>query len=157
MEKPAEPSAKRSSIMAETPENEFNAFLDSWKTDPCDAKKVILAYREQLAATNGVELSYKCRPGVSYSLRARNRAQQLRDFYVMIDVVDDDPENRWLSVVFYADLVTDPDEKGDIAPGGLDGEDAYCFNYDEKEPEMARYIADRIAEGSEAAARPGAK
>ena len=103
--------------MAETPENEFNAFLDSWKTDPCDAKKVILAYREQLAATNGVELSYKCRPGVSYSLRARNRAQQLRDFYVMIDVVDDDPENRWLSVVFYADLVTDPDEKGDIAPG----------------------------------------
>ena len=56
MEKPAEPSAKRSSIMAETPENEFNAFLDSWKTDPCDAKKVILAYREQLAATNGVEL-----------------------------------------------------------------------------------------------------
>ena len=129
MEKPAEPSAKRSSIMAETPENEFNAFLDSWKTDPCDAKKVILAYREQLAATNGVELSYKCRPGVSYSLRARNRAQQLRDFYVMIDVGDDDPENRWLSVVFYADLVTDPDEKGDIAPGGLDGEDAYCFNY----------------------------
>ena len=47
--------------MAETPENEFNAFLDSWKTDPCDAKKVILAYREQLAATNGVELSYKSR------------------------------------------------------------------------------------------------
>lgn len=140
-----------------TAKEEFDAFLESWTVDPCGAKKVELAYRDLLAAIPGVELDYKCRPGVSFSLRARGKAQQSRDLFVMVDVVDDEPDNRWLSVCFYADLVTDPDEKGDVAPEGLNGEDAACFNYDEEDPAMEAYIAARLREAAAAATTPGAK
>lgn len=135
----------------------FNAFLTSWIIDPYGAKKVFMDYKAMLAKMPGVTLSCKCRPGVSYSLRARNATQHSRELYVMIDIVDDDPNNRWLSVCFYADLVSDPKEKGDIAPEGLNGEDACCFNYDELNNDMAKYIADRLSEASEASGRKGAK
>ena len=137
--------------MAESRE-EFDAFLDGWTVDPCGAKKAEISFRDLLAAVPGVELSYKCRPGVSYSLRARGCAQpEGRDLFVMVDVVDDEPDSRWLSVCFYADMVSDPEEKGDIAPEGLGGEDACCFNYDEDDPVMAAYIADRLREAAAAA------
>jgi hypothetical protein len=41
------------------------------------------------------------------------------DIFVMIDIIDDDSENRWLSLCFYDDMDEDPDEKRDFVPGGL--------------------------------------
>ena len=45
----------------------------------------------------------------------------------MVDIIDDDPADRWLSVCFYDELVDDPKGLGDEVPGGLLGEDAKCF------------------------------
>lgn len=136
---------------------EYTAFLEEWKEDPLGCKPVLKSYIDLLSKQEGVELSYRCRPGVSYSVRARGKAQHDRDFFVMVDVVDDDPSERWLSICFYADMVTDPREVGDIAPGGLNDEDACCFNYDEADEEIAAYLGERLLEGARAACAPGAK
>ncbi|HIW00004.1 MAG TPA: hypothetical protein H9894_02290 [Candidatus Desulfovibrio intestinipullorum] len=141
----------------DTAAQEFAAFLNEWTTDPCGAKDVLLRFRDLLAGIEGVSLSYRCRPGVSYSIRATGKAQSKRELFVLVDVVDDDPASRWLSVCFYADLITDPEEKGDWVPEGLFGEDANCFNYDESDPAMEAYIAERLRESAAAACTDGAR
>ena len=131
---------------------EVREFLDNWRTDPLNARQAFTAYRDFLANLPGVRLDFKARPGVSYSLRARHEAQRKRELFVLVDVVDDEPENRWLSVCFYADMITDPDELGDYVPEELMGEDACCFNLDEDDAAMRDYIAARLAEAAESAA-----
>jgi hypothetical protein len=64
-----------------------------------------------------------------------------------MDVIDEDP--RWLSVCFYGDMITDPEEKGDLVPEGLMGEDGYCFDVDENDPEHIDYICRRLDEAYE--------
>lgn len=127
-------------------------FLDNWRQDPLQAKKAFTDFQSFLASRPGVSLNFKARPGVSYSLRARHESQQKRELFVLVDVVDDEPENRWLSVCFYADMITDPDELGDYVPEGLMGEDACCFNLEGDDPGMRGYIAARLAEAAKAAA-----
>lgn len=127
-------------------------FLDNWQTDPLKAKEAFVVYKDFLVGLSGVSLDFKARPGISYSLRARHEAQRKRELFVLVDVVDDEPESRWLSVCFYADMITDPDEKGDYVPEGLMGEDACCFNLDEDDAAMRAYIAARLAEAARAAA-----
>lgn len=126
--------------------------VQAWQSDPLNARAAFLAYRDYLAGLENVSLEFKARPGVSYSLRARNAAQTRRELFVLVDVVDDEPESRWLSVCFYADMIQDPDELGDYVPAGLMGEDACCFNLDEDDDAMRAYIADRIAEAARSAA-----
>ena len=127
-------------------------FLDHWQADPLKAKEAFVVYKDFLVGLSGVSLDFKARPGISYSLRARHEAQRKRELFVLVDVVDDEPESRWLSVCFYADMITDPDEKGDYVPEGLMGEDACCFNLDEDDAAMRAYIAARLAEAVRAAA-----
>lgn len=123
-------------------------FLEHWTSDPLKAREAFTAFKDFLAARPGVSLDFKARPGVSYSLRARHQAQKARELFVLVDVVDDEPESRWLSVCFYADMVSDPEEKGDFVPEGLMGENACCFNLDEDDPAMRAYIAARLAEAA---------
>lgn len=136
---------------------DYEDFLADWGEDPCGAKAVLSSFRGLLGGREGVELSYRCRPGVSYSMRARGSAQKERELFVLVDVVDDDPANRWLSVCFYADMTTDPKELGDWVPGGLGGEDALCFNYDEESADMAAYIEKRLEEGIASSLKDDAK
>lgn len=131
---------------------EVEQFAADWKQDPLQVKPAFEAWGQYLAGLDGVSLDFKARPGISYSLRARHAAQKARELFVLVDVVDDEPESRWLSVCFYADMVNDPDEKGDFVPQGLMGEDAMCFNLDEDSPEMRDYIAARLAEAARNAA-----
>lgn len=131
----------------------LNEFVEGWSEDKLNLKPVFLQYRECLANMPAVTLDFLARPGISYSLRAKNAAQQKRQLFVLVDVVDDEPDSRWLSVCFYADMVTDPDEQGDFVPQGLLGEDAMCFNLDEDNSEMRDYIAARIQEAAAAAAK----
>lgn len=132
---------------------ELDDFVAGWKTDKLNLRPAFLQYRDFLASLPGVTLDFKARPGISYSLRAKNAAQQQRELFVLVDVVDDEPESRWLSVCFYADMITDPDEQGDFVPEGLMGEDAACFNLDDENPEMQAYIAARLKEAAENAAK----
>lgn len=126
--------------------------LDGWNVDPVAARPAFERYAAWLADVPGVSLSFKARPGVSYSLRARHAAQKGRELFVLVDVVDDEPENRWLSVCFYADMVNDPEERGDFVPKGLMGVDACCLSLDEDDADMREYIAARLAEAAAAAA-----
>lgn len=138
--------------MNESSEQELRRFEEDWREDPLHVKQAFEAWHRFLAGLPDVGLEFKARPGISYSLRARHAAQKARELFVLVDVVDDEPESRWLSVCFYADMVSDPDEQGDFVPQGLLGEDAMCFNLDEDSPEMREYIAARLTEAARHAA-----
>lgn len=130
---------------------ELNNFLNSWQTDPLQSRPAFKEFYEYLESLPNVSLNFKARPGISYSLRAKNAAQKNRELFVLVDVVDDDPASRWLSVCFYADMVSDPEQAGDMVPGGLLGEDAICFNLDEDDPRVKDYILSRLKEAAQAA------
>ncbi|MBQ7738098.1 MAG: hypothetical protein IJT59_00365 [Desulfovibrionaceae bacterium] len=130
----------------------LDSFLDGWEIDPLNAKPAFTQYR-QILSQDGVSLSFKARPGVSYSLRAQHINQTKRELFVLVDVVDDEPESRWLSVCFYADMVSDPKEVGDFVPQGLMNEDAICFNLDEDDSDQQAYIAERLQEALNNAAK----
>jgi hypothetical protein len=122
-------------------------FLDEWRGPADDMKGEFLKLMERLSSTGG-RLSFIPRPGISYSLRGFfDEGGKTSDrLLVMVDVIDDDPENRWLSVCFYGDDITDPDELGDLVPQGLLGEDGYCFDLMEHDDELLAYVAERIGE-----------
>ncbi|HIW79317.1 MAG TPA: hypothetical protein H9874_09265 [Candidatus Bilophila faecipullorum] len=137
--------------MTQTPQ-ELETFLESWTADPNGAKEAFIRFRDFLLTTPDVRFEFKARPGVSYSLRAAN-PKQSRPLFVLVDVVDDEPEARWLSVCFYADMINDPDELGDFVPSGLMGEDACCLNLEEDDAAMRDYILARLGEAAAAAAK----
>ena len=124
--------------------NELATFLENWTTDPNNAKDAFVRFKDFLLTTPDVRFDFKARPGVSYSLRAANAKNDERPLFVLVDVVDDEPEARWLSVCFYADMVNDPDELGDFVPSGLMGKDACCLNLEEDDPAMRDYILARL-------------
>lgn len=131
----------------------MDSFLASWKTDNLHLKPAFEEYRAFLSGLSDVKLDFNSRPGISYSLRASHPSQKGRDLFVLVDVIDDDPDNRWLSVCFYADMIDDPDEFGDFVPAGLKDEDALCFNLDENDNALSGYILDRIKQAALSAAR----
>lgn len=133
------------------PEIAESTFVNEWTSDPQNAKAKYLYLKGLLEQTEGVELDFKARPTVTYSLRGRHVAQTTRELFVMIDVIDDDPADRWLSVCFYADMVQDPEELGDMVPEGLLGEDAVCFDLDTDTEVDTEYVAARLKEAIAAA------
>lgn len=125
--------------------------LDKWTRDEINMKEAFMRLAGRFSGKNqAVVLSVVPRPGISYSLRARTKAEDKEGILItMIDIVDDDPDNRWLSVCFYGDCVTDPEEEGDLVPGGLLGEDGYCFDLYENNESAISYLEQRIDEAYE--------
>lgn len=121
-------------------------FITGWKESSLEAKQFFLSVKETVTALADVECSFTARPGVSFSLRPKRAQQSGRSFFAIIDIIDDEPEDRWLSVCFYADLITDPEEKGSLIPGGLAEGDGYCFDVFTFEAEELQYITDRLKE-----------
>lgn len=132
---------------------EINGFLETWTEDANSMKRAFVRLKQHLEGMPGVSFAFKGRAGVSYSLRAKHDNQKDRNLFVMVDVIDDDPDARWLSVCFYGDLITDPDEKGDLVPEGLAGDDGYCFNLDEWDENEISYLEDRLGEACTHASR----
>ncbi len=128
----------------------IDAWLAAWTTDPLKAKDAFIALYTCLKEQEML-LDFKERPGISYSLRARHPQQQDRPLFVLIDVVDDDADERWLSVCFYADMVQDPKELGDFVPQGLMGQNALCLNLEEDDAAMCSYIQERVREAMDIA------
>jgi hypothetical protein len=88
---------------------------------------------------------------VSYSLRASRpggdgAGEEGLALFALVDVIDDDPDRRWLSVCFYESLISDPDGLGELIPGGILGEDGYCFNLEAEDPELLTYLRARLDE-----------
>ena len=117
----------------------IDAFLEHWTQDKNAVKPLFLALYDCLKKL-GAELDYKERPGVSISLRAKNPRQKFRDFFVLLDIIDDEPEARWLSICFYSALVSDAEERGDVVPSGLGNEDARCFDVDIENNDIRAYL-----------------
>jgi hypothetical protein len=132
---------------------EVEKFVDEWLEDSSGIKPVFVSFYEGIAEFDDVRLDFNKRPGVSYSLRARHKNQKERPLFVMLDVIDDDPPHRWLSVCFYGDMIADPEELGDLIPGGLLGADGYCFDIADSDASLAAYVGQRIREAYDAAGR----
>jgi hypothetical protein len=131
---------------------EIEAFLDGWKGDVQPMRDWFRLFCQELSSMDGVTLAFVARPGVSYSIRPVHKMQIERDKFAIVDVIDDDPDERWLSVCFYEDMITDPNERGELIPGGLAGKDGYCFDLCENDRELALYLLDRLKEAGAAAA-----
>jgi len=123
---------------------ELSDFVDSWDKDDNLCKQAFIELKDYLSAKDDIVLDFIARAGVTYSLRAAHVDQKIRPLFVMVDVIEDEP--RWLSVCFYALMVSDPDEMGDFVPGGLIGEDAVCFDLESYQPRVLGYLKDRIDE-----------
>ena len=137
--------------MGKENDSELNAFIEEWKETPERNREVFLYFREYLGKKEDATLEFVSRPGITYSLRAVHAAQKKKGLFVMIDVIEDDP--RWLSVCFYGEMITDPGEKGDFVPEGLLGEDAVCFDIEERNEELIRYIEIRLDEAYRSASK----
>jgi hypothetical protein len=123
---------------------ELSAFIESWEETPEKNRGVFLHLVELLSNKKGVTLEFVPRPGVTYSLRAVHPSQKKRGLFVIADVIEETP--RWLSVCFYSDMITDPEERGIFVPEGILGEDAVCFDIEERDEEFIRYIETRVDE-----------
>ena len=123
---------------------ELQAFMDEWSDSDGSGKGAFIRLKSYLGAKNDVTLEFIARKGVTYSLRAAHPNQQKRELFVMVDVIEDTP--RWLSVCFYDDMITDPEERGDFVPEGLLGEDAACFDIEDDNDALLQYVEARIDE-----------
>lgn len=135
---------------------DIKTFIDGWKDSPRQIRESFVQLKNHLDAKDSLLYTFKARPGVSYSLRAKHMLQQTRELFVIMDVIDDDPDSRWLSVCFYPDMITDPEERGNIIPLGLLGEDGYCFDYDEWDEEFLQYLEKRMDEAHRRASQEAA-
>ena len=119
-------------------------FIEEWQETGEGNKKAFVRLMSCLESKEDTSLEFLPRPGVTSSLRAAHVRQKGRPLFVMVDVIEDEP--RWLSVCFYGDTVTDPEERGDFVPEGLLGEDAVCFDLDAYDEINLAYVESRIEE-----------
>jgi hypothetical protein len=124
-------------------------FIDNWTNDDLGIKSIFISFFQDLLKKEMAEIEFHERPGISYSLRGINKTLSDRPLFVMIDVIDDDPRQRWLSVCFYSDTITDIEQLGDVIPGGLLGSDGYCFDITELDASLNDYVGRRIQEAYE--------
>lgn len=135
-----------------TAAQEIESFIQSWQGDNQPMREWFRQFYQQVSSMEGVSLTFVARPGVSYSIRPVHVNQTARDKFAIIDVIDDDPKERWLSVCFYEDMITDPNGRGELIPGGLGGSDGYCFDMYDNNEELGRDLLLRIQEAADAAA-----
>jgi hypothetical protein len=135
--------------MATDATKELIDFIEGWEDTPERNKEAFLHLKDHLEKKEGVFFEFIPRPGVTYSLRAVHAAHKDRGLFAMIDVIEDTP--RWLSVCFYDDMITDPEERGDFVPEGLLGEDAACFDIDEHDEDVLAYVEARLDEACKSA------
>ena len=133
-------------------QEELDTFLAEWEDNALQVKKSFGLLQNYLANKADLTFIFRARPGVSYSLRAKHILQTKRELFLIMDVIDD-PENRWLSICFYPDMIADPEDKGVLIPLGLLGEDGYCFDLEEWDEEYLEYLLARLDEAYDYASR----
>ncbi len=132
-------------------QGEVESFIKEWRQGDLGIRNWFQKIYQTLLDMDGVTLDFVARPGVSYSLRPKHSRQSERKLFAIVDVIDDDPGERWLSICFYGDMISDPQERGEVIPGGLAGSDGYCFDMYDNDEQLALYLLDRIEEAWRAA------
>ncbi len=118
-------------------------FLADWQADQRQVRSFFSRLLDKFAELNA-NLDFVVRKGVSASLRAGGKPGALsHPLFCLVDVVEDS-DGPWLSVCFYANTVTDPEQLGNLVPEGLLGEDGYCFDIEHPDDGVERYIHARI-------------
>jgi len=125
-------------------QEEITTFLADWPDSSQQCRQVFVELLRFIRGQEGSSVEFHARPGITYSLRAVHHKRTGRPLYAMVDVIDDEP--RWLSVCFYDEMVTDPQELGECVPGGILGEDGLCFDTGTATTERLIYLKDRIGE-----------
>lgn len=125
---------------------ELEQLIEAWQDNASRNKAAFLEVYDHLKTMDDTVFEFNARPGVSFSLRPKHTAQKERHLFAMVDIIDDDPDERWLSICFYGDMITDPDEAGDLIPEGLLGEDGYCFDIYEYDETEVEYLKQRLSE-----------
>ena len=125
---------------------DLTQFLKDWTEDALGTKPIFIALMESLTAKDDVEPDFNARPGISYSLRGIPKNQAGKPLFVMIDIIDDNPNERWFAVCFYGDTIQDPEGRGDLIPEGLLGEDGYCFDIEGADDDLKEYVGQWILE-----------
>jgi hypothetical protein len=128
---------------------QIDTFIDSWSETDTKNRQAFIELYNHLQSLDKITLEFNERPGVSYSLRPRHNSQTKRSLFAMVDVIDDDPDERWLSVCFYGEMISDPKEMGDLIPEGLLGEDGYCFDLYEYDADEIEYLKQRLSQAHE--------
>ncbi len=128
-------------------------FIADWEENDTRTKQAFTELLDHLNSLTDISLEFNARPGVSYSLRPRHANQTDKSLFAMVDVIDDDPKERWLSVCFYGEMITDPEEAGDLIPEGLMGEDGYCFDLYEYDAQEILYLKERLTQAHENASK----
>jgi hypothetical protein len=130
---------------------ELGSFIEDWPDSPEQNKQIFIRLKKFLESKPGIIFEFVPRPGLTYSLRAKHENQTGKPLFAMMDVIEDSP--RWLSVCFYGELITDPDETGDYVPEGLLGEDAICFDLEEFDKDAIKYVEARLNEAYTSASK----
>jgi len=123
---------------------ELKSFISEWKETESKTKTAFTELLDTLQKKENITLDFNARPGITYSLRPKHNNQKNRNLFAMIDVIDDDPKEKWLSICFYGDMISDPDEMGDLIPDGLLGDDGHCFDIYEYNSEEIEYLKNRL-------------
>lgn len=132
---------------------QFEQFLEYWPADLAGLKKAYLQLKAWAEALPGAKTGFVARPGVSHSLRfdlEPRPAGRQRPVFFLVDVVDAGGE-RFLSVCFYEDEVSDPQDLGNAIPQGLFQETGYCFDLEDDDPDLLAYLLERLAQAHAAA------
>lgn len=127
----------------------------SWPADQEGLLAVFDELRVWAAGKPGLRTAIVTRPGISHSLRASTAVLPLgrsRPVFFLIDVVVSDADPWFLSVCFYEDEITDPEERGNPIPLGLYDETGYCFDVDGPDDGLVTYIKIRVDEAYSRAA-----
>jgi len=135
----------------------LNGIIESWPEDQKSLRDIFLSLARSITEPAGVRWEIVSRSGISHSLRANVLDPdqiRKRSVYTVLDVVCPVEGDWFLSLCFYNDEVSDPEELGNPVPRGLYDEDARCFDLGTDDLWMADYLRDRVAEALEAAGRP---
>ncbi len=128
----------------------LDRLFSGWDKDRGNIKKAFLLLMERLQGLGETVLELHARPSVSYSLRASLVRDTRNRLFALVDVIDDS-EERWLSVCFYEHMIRDPLGLGEAIPGGILGEDGYCFHVTEEDEALLSYLLERIGEAYQSA------
>lgn len=132
---------------------QFSEFLEQWPAHQGGLKRAYVQLMAWAEVLPGAQVSFLARPGVSHSLRfdlAPRPSGRQRPVFFLVDVVDDGGE-RFLSVCFYEDEITDPRDLGNAIPQGLFQETGYCFDLEDDDPGFLAYLRQRLGEAHAAA------